>query len=176
MHGAHQAENAALALTAVEAFFGRPTPDDLVEEGLSELELPGRLEVVSRSPLLLLDGAHNPDGAEALAAALLSDFTPAEVCVYVVGQLDGRDPAAFVDALAPGPRDLVIATTTPGPRGLPATELAERIVHADREVEIVADVGEALERAAVLTDEHDRIVVTGSLHLVGEVRRRLGLD
>src|SRR5688500_5696301 len=65
LHGAHQGDNAALAVSAVEAFFGRPSDDEVVREALAAVQVPGRFEIVSRSPLVILDGAHNVPGAEA---------------------------------------------------------------------------------------------------------------
>ncbi|HEV8063712.1 MAG TPA: Mur ligase family protein, partial [Acidimicrobiales bacterium] len=82
--GAHQAENAACALAAVQAFVGTPLGEDVVEEGFAEVRVPGRLEVVGRAPLLVLDGAHNVAGALAAGEALREDFKP------VLGGADRR--------------------------------------------------------------------------------------
>ena len=85
VHGAYQATNAAIALTAAEAFFGEPFPPDLVGEALGTFRAPGRLEVVGHEPLVILDGAHNAAGAEAMARALV--VTPPEGQVVVAGSL-----------------------------------------------------------------------------------------
>jgi dihydrofolate synthase/folylpolyglutamate synthase len=92
LHGPHQGVNAAVALAAAEAFFGRPLGPDVVEEAFSSVFIPGRLEVVGRQPLVILDGAHNVAGMAALGAALQEGFGVAGPRVAVVGMLRGRDP------------------------------------------------------------------------------------
>ena len=98
LHGAHQGENAAIALAAAEAFFDRPLDTELVEEAFASVRNPGRFEVVQRDPLLVLDGAHNPDGARAVVDALAEGFVVTGAHRLVVGVLDGRE-------LAGAPRD-----------------------------------------------------------------------
>ena len=100
LHGAHQGTNAAVALAAVEAFFGEPLTAELVQEGLAAVRVPGRLEVLGRRPLLLLDGAHNAAGMAALGHALREEFAVDGVAVAVVGMLSGRDPSAMLAPLA----------------------------------------------------------------------------
>ena len=100
LHGAHQGVNASVALAAVEAFFGDPLDAEVVEEGLAAVRVPGRLEVLGRRPLLLVDGAHNAAGMAALAAALEEEFAVDGVSVAVVGMLSGRDPSAMLAPLA----------------------------------------------------------------------------
>ena len=124
LHGRHQVDNAAIALAAVEAFFGRPVDDDVVAEAFATLELPGRFEVVGHEPLVILDGAHNPDALRALARTLDEEFTPVGSRLVVVGMLQGRDLATMGSALAELRPDLVICTTSPGDRGVDARTLA----------------------------------------------------
>ncbi|HZU79147.1 MAG TPA: folylpolyglutamate synthase/dihydrofolate synthase family protein, partial [Acidimicrobiales bacterium] len=124
LHGAHQGDNASLALAAAEAFFGMPLSDEVVRAALGSVTMPGRLEVVGRSPLVMLDGAHNVAGAEVLAAALRELHPAGHVCA-VVGMLHGRDPSAIVQTLASGGVDVVVACTAPTPRAMPATVIAE---------------------------------------------------
>ena len=100
LHGAHQGVNASVALAAVEAFFGDPLDADVVEEGLAAVRVPGRLEVLGRRPLLLVDGAHNAAGMAALADALAEEFAVDGTTVAVVGMLSGRDPSAMLAPLA----------------------------------------------------------------------------
>jgi dihydrofolate synthase / folylpolyglutamate synthase len=181
VHGAHQADNAALAVAAVEAFFGRAVQDDVVAEAFAGLRLPGRFEVLHRAPVLVLDGAHNVDGARAAAATLAHEFRIAGTRRWVLGVLAGRDLDELLDAFDIRPGDQVVATTPPSSRGVPAAELAARV--ADREVDVVSvpDVGDALDRAwrgARDAGEADLVIVTGSLYTVGAARtaaRRLGL-
>ncbi|HAP75749.1 MAG TPA: bifunctional folylpolyglutamate synthase/dihydrofolate synthase, partial [Acidimicrobiaceae bacterium] len=77
LHGRHQGENASVALTAVEAFFAAPVPGDLVTEGFSQVVMPGRFEVMGHQPLVVVDGAHNPAGADTCASVFFDDFDPA---------------------------------------------------------------------------------------------------
>ena len=170
LHGAHQGDNLALALAAAEAFFDRPLDDELVAASLAELSVPGRFEVVGREPLIVLDGAHNPAGIAALTTTLQDDFAPVPVSIVVLGVLQGRDPEAMIEALELTPYDVVICCTPPSPRALPAAELAEVVTAAGIEVEVVADVAQAVERARSLAGPEDRILVTGSLYAVGAAR------
>jgi folylpolyglutamate synthase/dihydropteroate synthase len=140
---------------------------------LAELQVPGRFEIVGREPLLVLDGAHNPDGVAALTTTLQDDFAPVPVTVVVLGILQGRDPAAMVEALELGPHDVVLCTTPPSPRAFPADELAKVVEEAGIEVEVIPDVSDALDRARSLAGDEDRILVTGSLYAVGAARAAL---
>ncbi|MGD9798396.1 MAG: folylpolyglutamate synthase/dihydrofolate synthase family protein, partial [Acidimicrobiia bacterium] len=123
LHGAHQGENAAVALAATEAFFGRPLDDDLVREALGAVTVPGRFEVVARNPLVVHDGAHNPHGARAVAATL-DDFGVAGERILVVGVMRTHDPLEILEALDVGKARLVVATAADWPRALPAEEVA----------------------------------------------------
>lgn len=172
-HGAHQGDNLALAVAATEAFFDRPLDGHLVGAALAELTLPGRFEVVGREPTVVLDGAHNPDGMATLATTLHDDLGPVPVTVVVLGLLRGRDPAAMVAALELGTHDVVIVTAPPSPWALPVAEVAAAVAAADLEVEVVADVGQAVERALGIATDEDRVVVTGSLYVVGAARAGL---
>ena len=109
VHGAHQGDNAALALAAAEAFFGAPLLNEVVAEAFAGLRLPGRLEVVARQPLVVLDGAHNPAGAHAAAAAIDEAFGDTSGRVLVTGMLRGRDPDEMLAALGADRARLVIA-------------------------------------------------------------------
>ncbi|HKH06016.1 MAG TPA: cyanophycin synthetase [Acidimicrobiales bacterium] len=181
VHGAHQLDNAALAVAAVEAFFGRALDPGVVAEAFAALRLPGRFEVLHRGPLLVLDGAHNVDGARAVARTLADEFEVAGRRRWVLGVLAGRDVGAALDAFGIHPGDRVIACAPPSPRALPADELASVVAARGVAVEVQADVGHAVEVAWGLAEaagEGDLVMVTGSLHTVGAARtacRRLGL-
>jgi dihydrofolate synthase / folylpolyglutamate synthase len=186
LHGAHQADNAAAAVAAVEAFFGRALAPDVVADAFGGLRLPGRFEVVHRAPLLVLDGAHNPDGARAAAATLADEFDVTGTRRWVLGLLVGRDVDEMLDAFGVRAGDEVIACTPPSPRGVAADELAEIVAARDVRVEAVPDAGDALERAWWAATERPAdgaregglVMVTGSLYTVGAARtacRRLGL-
>lgn len=173
LHGAHQIDNAAVALAAVEAFFDRELPEDLVREGLAAVELPGRFEVVGHHPLVVLDGAHNPDALAAVAATLDDEFAPVGSRLVVLGQLAGRDPDAAVAALGGMRPDLVVCTSLDGTRGVAAEVLATACDRAGIAREVVADPQAAVTRAIAIAAEEDTVVVTGSFRLLAPARRAL---
>ncbi len=170
VHGAHQGENLALAVVAAEAFFDRAVDAGVVGEALASLSLPGRFEIVGREPIVVLDGAHNPDGVAALTTTLQDDFPPVPTTVVVLGMLSGRDPEAMVAALELGPRDVVLCVAPDSPRALPAASVAAVVQAMGLEAEAVPEVGEALARARSIASDDDRILVTGSLYVVGAAR------
>ena len=172
LHGAHQADNAAVALTAVEALLDRPLDPELVATVCGRLEVPGRLEVVGHAPLVLLDGAHNVAGAHALREALAEEF-PASARTLVVGLLEPKDPAEMLEALGVADADRLIVCEAPSPRAQPADAVANAAralgQPADR-VEAIPDVGGALARARAITPPDAQVVVTGSLYVAGAAR------
>jgi dihydrofolate synthase / folylpolyglutamate synthase len=181
VHGAHQADNAAVAVAAAESFFGRALHADVVTEAFAGVRLPGRFEVLRRAPLLVLDGAHNADGATTVAATLADEFDVSGTRHWVLGMLAGRDLDEMIDALSVRPGDRVVTTTPPTPRGVPAPELAKLVADREVDVEAVPSVEGAVERAwgrAEAGGEGDLVMVTGSLYTAGAARtacRRLGL-
>jgi dihydrofolate synthase / folylpolyglutamate synthase len=181
VHGAHQAQNLAVAVAAVEAFFGRPLDPEVVAEALGGLRLPGRFEVLHRAPLVVLDGAHNPDGARAAGATLADEFEVAGTRHFVLGMLVGRDLGEMLDGLGVRAGDRVIATAPATPRAAPPADLAKLAGDRGAAVEVIPDVGEAVGRAwraAGAAGEGDMVMVSGSLYTVGDARsacRRLGL-
>ena len=182
LYGAHQAGNAVCALAAVEAFFGaggdRGRLDiEVVRAAFASVTSPGRLEVVRRSPTIILDGAHNPAGAAALAVALDEAFTFTRL-VAVVAVLDDKDAAGLLDALQPVV-DSVVVTTNTSPRALGVDELAAVAVEVfgDSRVEVVPRLDDAIEAAVTAAEEDGNVgggvLVTGSIVTVGEARRLL---
>ncbi|MGH9099923.1 MAG: bifunctional folylpolyglutamate synthase/dihydrofolate synthase, partial [Acidimicrobiales bacterium] len=99
LHGGHQALNAACALAAAEAFFASTLDPEVVRAGFGAVRVPGRLEVVGRHPLVLVDGAHNVAGTAVLARALVEEFSTEGLLVAAVGMLSGRDPSAMLAPL-----------------------------------------------------------------------------
>ena len=172
-HGAHQADNAAMAVTAVESFFDRPLDTVVVEEVLGSVALSGRSEVVGHQPLVVLDGAHNRPAAEALADTLAGAFLTSGRRVLVCGMLADRDPLLFLEGLMAAGFDAVVTCTPPSPRALDARTLAEVVAGLGLPVEAVDDPVEAVRRAVDVADEEDVIVVTGSLYVVGAVIKSL---
>jgi dihydrofolate synthase / folylpolyglutamate synthase len=174
LHGAHQGENAAIALAAAEAFFGMPLDADVVEEAFAAVRVPGRLEVLGRQPLVVLDGAHNPAGAAAAAESIAEAFKGAAGRVLVVGLLQGKDPVEMLDALeARGARALV-ACPAPSPRSLPPQEVAAAARAIGIEAETANSVPEALARALAMASPDDLVLISGSLYVVGAARAALG--
>ena len=181
LFGEHQARNAALALAAVEAFMGAgkpPVDDDVIRAGFDQASSPGRLEIVRRSPTVLIDAAHNPAGAVALAQALEDSFEFGTL-VAVIGVLADKDPLGFLIALEPIVSTVVLTEPT-SPRALPADRLAEvaiRVFGEDRVV-VQRKVSDALDDAVTLAEADAEyggggVLVTGSIVLVGEVKQML---
>lgn len=171
LHGRHQADNAAVALTAVEAFFAAPLSLDVVIEGFAEVRMPGRFEVVGHQPLVIVDGAHNPAGADSCATVFFDDFDPAGRRILVVGCLQARDPDEMLSALRADEFDIVVCCTAPSPRGLPAEDLAAaaRRLGCD-DVRETVSVESACATALRDAGADDAILVTGSLYVVGAAR------
>jgi dihydrofolate synthase/folylpolyglutamate synthase len=175
LNGAHQGDNAAVALAAAEAFFGRALGEDVVRDALAKVTVPGRFEVVRRNPLVVLDGAHNAAGAAVAAQTLADDFDVTGETILVVGVLAPRDVAALLDALDASQAHLVVACAPPSPRAVPAAEVARAAASLGVPAEIVPDVGQAVDRAVARAGEEDAVLVTGSLYVVGAARAHLRL-
>ncbi len=170
LHGAHQGRNASVALAAVEAFFGDPLAPEIVEEGLAAVRVPGRLEVLGRRPLLLVDGAHNAAGMAALADALTEEFAVDGTSVAVVGMLSGRDPSAMLAPLASIGVATVIACEPDSPRAMPVAAVSEAGRALGLSVYEEPDVSNALRVARGMVDADGLVVVAGSLYVVGAAR------
>lgn len=173
LQGTHQAENAAIALAATEALLGG-VDADAVRTGFAAVRSPGRLEVVPGDMPVLLDGAHNPAGAEALADVLSTELGGRRV-VVVLGAMGDKDCAGIVEALLPV-TDALVCTQAPYSRAAPPETLAKLARLAGRDAEAHADVATAIERARDLAAPDGVVVVTGSLYLVGAARDVLGLE
>ena len=173
VHGVHQVDNAAVALAATEAFFHRAVPDEVAQQAFGAVELPGRFEVVHHGPLVVLDGAHNPDALAALGRTLDDEFTPVGSRTVVLGMLGGRDPDAALDALRTLRPDMVVCTAPDGTRSLDPARLAAACERAGLAHELVADPGAAVSRALGVAAEEDVVVVTGSFRLIEPAREAL---
>jgi dihydrofolate synthase/folylpolyglutamate synthase len=165
--GRYQAENAACALAVVEALetSGITVSDEEIREGLRKTVWPGRLDVVSSKPLLILDGSHNPDGV-AVTADILKELQVTPL-TYVIACMDDKDVGAIVRNLAPS-ASRFICTQTRNKRALPARRLAD-IVRATftGQVEVFDESEIAFERA-LKASTGKGVCVIGSLYLVGE--------
>lgn len=174
LHGRHQGDNAAAALAAVEAFFGAPLHEDVLEEGLAAVRWPGRFEVLGHQPLVIIDGAHNAAGADTTADVLEEDFDPAGSRLLVVGMLKGKDPDDVLGALRADRFATVVCCRPDSPRAVPAADVgrAARRLGCD-EVLVIEDVTKACDVALARAGADDVVFVTGSLYVVGEARRHL---
>jgi dihydrofolate synthase/folylpolyglutamate synthase len=170
VHGEHQTDNAAIALAAVAAFFDRPLGGELVREAFANVTVPGRFEVVSREPTVVLDAAHNLQGAVAAAQTLREEFTLLGTLIVVVGFLEGRDPAEMLDALGAADAGFLIACTPDSPRAIPAPVVAAAAEGLGIVAEAVSTTADAVARALALAGSDDLVLVTGSLYVVGPAR------
>ena len=170
LHGAHQGDNAACAVAAAEAFFGAPLAPELVEQALSAVRVPGRMEIVGRAPVVVLDGAHNVAGAQALSEALVAELAPGDQTIAVIGMLQGRDPSAMLEALRPAGVSTVVACTAPSPRALPAPQIAEAARALGLQAVAADTVVDALNLARARLSPAGTLVVTGSLYVVADAR------
>lgn len=174
IHGSFQAENAALAIVAVEAFLGggqQRLMDDVVRVAMADVASPGRLQVVDREPLTLVDGAHNPHGAKALCAALSDSFGSPET-IAVISMLEQKDLTGFIKELDPAVAHYVV-TQSSSERAVSAEALGKQIsalVSPDK-VSVQPNFASALEQAKNLLTNSltGAILITGSLTLVGDV-------
>jgi len=178
LFGEHQAANAACALAAVEGFLGFAGGLDaeVVRAGFAAVRSPGRLEVVRRIGMapVVLDGAHNPAGARALATALAAEFRHRHR-VLVLGVLADKDVEELVAELLPV-ADHVVVTEPPSSRAATTDRLEKAVRTAGRTVEVAADIPTAIDLASGLATDEDAVVVTGSLYTVGAARDALGLE
>ena len=174
LHGWHQGENAAVAITAVESFFGSALDQETLQEGLASVLMPGRFEVVGHQPLVILDGAHNTAGAEVCASVFFDDFDPHGRRILVVGALGGRDVADTLSALKVDEFDRVICCTAPSPRALPAKDIAVAAEEmGGNDVRAVDTVEKACDMALNDATSDDAILIAGSLYVVGAARTHL---
>ncbi|WP_433269687.1 bifunctional tetrahydrofolate synthase/dihydrofolate synthase [Actinosynnema sp. CS-041913] len=186
LHGAHQAANAVLALAAVEAFFGagadRQLDVEAVREAFATVASPGRLERVRSAPTVLVDAAHNPHGAKALAKALGEEFGFRKL-VAVVGVMDDKDAVGILGELEPVV-DEVVLTANSSPRAMDPDLLAGVAIPIFGEDRMVVrpHLPDAIEEAVRLAEEDEDgvvvsgggVVVTGSVVTAGDARALFG--
>jgi dihydrofolate synthase/folylpolyglutamate synthase len=180
LHGLHQVHNALRAIVAVEAFLGvgqqRLDPAVLLE-GPARVASPGRLEIVRRSPTVVVDAAHNPAGALALRAALEDSFNFARI-IGVIAILKDKDATQMLEILEPVLDHVVVSRTT-SPRAMAPAELGQLAgdIFGEDRVTVIESLPDALDTAAGLADEGGvggGVLATGSVTTAAEVRMRLG--
>ena len=178
-YGAHQAANAAQALAAAEAFLGlKALHPDVVREGFAQVHFPGRLELVRRSPPVVLDAAHNPHGARAAAEGITEAFafTP---LIGVIAVMTDKDARGILEVFEEIMNHVVITRVASTSRGMPAEalgEVAAEVFGASR-VTVVPRLDDAIDRAVALAEEDGvgspGVLITGSVVAVGEARTLL---
>ncbi len=175
--GEHQALNAAVALAALHHVraAGVPATDAGIRAGLEQVDWPGRLEVVQRTPLLVLDSAHNGASARRLRAAL-DELFPQRPFALIFGVSADKDVSGILAALLPI-TDYLIAAQAVHPRALTSGEIARiaREQHYTGAIEEIPQVDAALRQAEELVGAGGLICTAGSLFIVGEMRTVCGL-
>ncbi|HET6771353.1 MAG TPA: folylpolyglutamate synthase/dihydrofolate synthase family protein [Actinomycetota bacterium] len=174
LHGRHQAHNTAIAIASCEAVLRGPLTEASLRETLAVSTSPGRLEVVSRRPLVVLDGAHNPDGAAALATALGEEFVWQQLHL-VIGVLETKDVDGIVEILAPR-ADAAYVCANGHPGSLPPERIAVACEKNGLPVRTFDSVASALDAAEDSARADDIILVTGSLYTVADARPRYVKD
>jgi dihydrofolate synthase/folylpolyglutamate synthase len=169
--GAFQRRNFALAAAAAEAYLGR-LDDAAVRAAAAETVVPGRFEEVDTDPLTIYDGAHNPQGVDALAASLREAF-PGRRIVAAVSVLDDKDAAAMLGALA-GTCAAFVCTGNANPRTLPPATLHSLARQLGLTAELEPDPRRALARARDLAGPDGVALATGSLYLLADLLRPTG--
>jgi dihydrofolate synthase / folylpolyglutamate synthase len=172
LHGAHQADNAAIALTAAESFLGQALDPELVTDAFVAVRTPGRLEVVGHQPLVLLDGVKNVAGALALRAALTEEFADSPRTL-VVGLMREKEPHEMLDALGVLDAARVVCCRPQSPRGHDPEVVAQAAYElgVDRSrVDVIDDVEDAVRAAIAAAPPDGQVVITGSLYVVSPAR------
>ena len=172
MVGRHQAENLKTALATLEILrkSGAVKLDrEALYEGLKRARQPGRFEVISEDPLVIIDGAHNEAGAQALQETMAQHFAGKKI-LLVAGILADKEIDSIVKFLTKI-TDHIIVTEPDNPRKLAAEKLAGHVADFGVAAEAVSDVEAAVHRAKELADGYDVILFAGSLYLIGDIRR-----
>ncbi len=170
LKGFHQVINATTALGAMEVLedLGYPVSVDAMVEGLREVDWPGRLEIVTSSPKVVLDGAHNPAGALVLRESLKKAFQYQHL-ILLIGVLKDKDFESILHLLTPL-ADHIILTKPNNDRAAPPSLLKKALGKNGKRAEIIEDLKEAIERGLSITGQEDLLCITGSLYTVGEAR------
>ena len=177
LYGAHQASNAAVALAAVEAFAGVKLDEDLVRQAFASVESPGRIEVLHRDPTVIVDAAHNPHGASALARTLQTEFDFESIfgVLAILGEKDVHGVLLELETVI----DRLVVTQNSSPRALPVDALfaeAVKVFGAERvfkESDLRSAITYAIEQCTLLNQVSEgvsAVVVTGSVVTAGETR------
>ncbi|MFM8926910.1 MAG: bifunctional folylpolyglutamate synthase/dihydrofolate synthase [Rhodoluna sp.] len=179
LHGKYQVENAAVAIAAIEQFMGSAAevlPDEILRAALADVTSPGRLQVISKNPVILLDAAHNPHGARSLADALVHSFDSPEA-IGVISILGDKDARGVLEALEPVLTEIILTQSTSS-RATALGDLlplAEEIFGVER-VKHKANAREAIDEAKNRVGSGGIVVVSGSITLIGDVLKLKQLE
>jgi dihydrofolate synthase/folylpolyglutamate synthase len=176
LKGRHQTTNAVIALGAIEVLKenGYKIRDEAIYYGLENTGWPGRMEVVGKDPLVVLDCAHNPAGAKALKDAIKEGIFPFQKLILVMGIMMDKDFKSILSKLVPL-ADRVILTEPKMDRAASCQILYKEIRKYHKEVNFVQDVKEAVSFAISLAQREDMVLITGSIFTVGEAKNSLRL-
>ena len=169
-HGVHQGQNAAIALAGATAFLGLEIPASIVENSFQDIILPGRFEVVSTEPLLILDGAHNPPGALAAAQTLQSSFTLEGTKALIIGMTEEKDADWMLSNLNATEFDCIFTTEASSPRSMSSDDLAKVASKYCSKTISCPNPEEALKEAIQVSSSNGVIFGTGSMYVVGALR------
>ncbi len=174
--GPHQRENAALALECIGILrqSGYTISDEAVREGLRKTEWKGRFSVIHRDPLVIIDGAHNPDAARVLRRSI-EEYFPKQKKYYIFGVFSDKEYDKIIEITA-GLAEHIFAVETPdNPRALPVQELAKAVSRVNPSVEAAESIAEAVRRSFQMAEPDDVILAFGSLSFLAEAERAVRL-
>lgn len=171
--GSHQAKNGATAVAAIEALnaFGYNITPEEIKKGLASVSWPGRLEVIGKNPLVLIDAAHNVDGAKTLSEALKNVFQYGKL-IFVLGMLADKEREKVLALLGPL-ADKIVVTKPNNPRAGEWREVADIAKEYTDQVYLIEDIEEAVEKGLSLAGDQDLLCITGSFYMVAEARAYL---
>ena len=174
--GEHQAFNAATAVACIERIRkeGYTVPRTSIYDGLREVRWPGRMQVVGRSPVILLDGAHSPTSAEVLCKAIREIFRYRRL-ILVVGLMRDKDLQAIGQVLCPFAAEIITTQAFDNPRVIPAEEIAQAWLETGVDFHVRPNVCEAISLAQSIATPSDLICIAGSIYIVGEAMKVLGI-
>ena len=175
--GEHQAFNAATAVACIERIRkeGYTVPRTSIYDGLREVRWAGRMQVVGRSPVILLDGAHSPTSAEALCKAIREIFRYRRL-ILVVGLMRDKDLQAIGQVLCPFAAEIITTQAFDNPRVIPAEEIAQAWLETGANFHVCPSVREAIPLAQSIATPSDLICIAGSIYIVGEAMKVLGIN
>ena len=177
LHGEHQALNAATAIGCIERIRqeGYKVPRTSIYDGLKEVRWTGRMQVVGQSPAILLDGAHSPTSAKALCEAIREVFHYRRL-ILVVGLMRDKDLKAIGEVLCPFADEIITTQAFDNPRVTPAEEIAGAWSEIGTNFHVCPNVREAIPLAKSIATTSDLICIAGSIYIVGEAMKVLGID